>query len=247
VHRPGKTTPRARPAEKRIPSRRVRCAGAAGRSPGSRTLAAEPESRILATLITKSQTAADRETHTARHRFRDPARGSEDGQQGFPSWRGPRGLRVRCSAFPHVHRRSQVQVTVLRVPPWTLLDVGELQLKLQLAAWAGIPPSPAPGVGVMHSTLVEASGFFGSHSSRAWRIRSRLRRAHATKTLNCTNSISALACGDRSGTAPSWLLARSVLTALGVVFDLGRARGRNHPRQASADDDAGKCSGGDRL
>jgi len=42
------------------------------------------------------------------------------------------GLRVRCSAFSHVHGCSPVLVAVLRVPPWTLLDVGELQLKLQL-------------------------------------------------------------------------------------------------------------------
>ena len=42
------------------------------------------------------------------------------------------GLRVRCSAYPHVHRRTSVQVTVVHVLPWTVLDTGELQLKLQL-------------------------------------------------------------------------------------------------------------------
>ena len=42
------------------------------------------------------------------------------------------GLRVRCSAYPHVHRRTPAQVTAVRVPPWTALDLGELQLKLQL-------------------------------------------------------------------------------------------------------------------
>jgi len=45
-----------------------------------------------------------------------------------------RGLRVRCSAFPHVHQRPSTQVAVLRVPRWTVLDAGELQLKLQLRA-----------------------------------------------------------------------------------------------------------------
>ena len=42
------------------------------------------------------------------------------------------GLRVRCSAYPNVHWRTPVQVTVVRVPRWTVLDLGELQLKLQL-------------------------------------------------------------------------------------------------------------------
>jgi hypothetical protein len=46
--------------------------------------------------------------------------------------RSNRGLRVRCPAFPHAHQRPLVQVTVRRVPPWTVLDAGELQLKLQL-------------------------------------------------------------------------------------------------------------------
>ena len=98
------------------------------------------------------------------------------------------GLRVRCSAFPHVHRCSQVQVTVLRVPPWTVLDVGELQLKLQLVAWAGIPPSPAPGVGVVHSTWVEASGFLVVTLSRM-AIRSRLRRALPRKPPTSTATL----------------------------------------------------------
>ena len=48
------------------------------------------------------------------------------------SRRAPRGLRVRCSAYPNVHWRTSVQVTVVCVPPWTVLDLGELQLKLQL-------------------------------------------------------------------------------------------------------------------
>jgi len=43
-----------------------------------------------------------------------------------------RGLRVRCSAYQHVHLRTPVQVTVMHVPPWTVVDAGELQLKLQL-------------------------------------------------------------------------------------------------------------------
>ncbi len=37
-----------------------------------------------------------------------------------------RGLRA------HVHPRSPVQVSAVCVPPWTILDTGELQLKLQL-------------------------------------------------------------------------------------------------------------------
>jgi hypothetical protein len=45
---------------------------------------------------------------------------------------GSRGLRVRCSAFPHVHWCPSVQVIVLHEPPWTAVDAGELQLKLQL-------------------------------------------------------------------------------------------------------------------
>jgi hypothetical protein len=44
-----------------------------------------------------------------------------------------RGLRVRCSVYPHVHRRTPAQVTVVCIPPWTVLDSGELQLKLQLS------------------------------------------------------------------------------------------------------------------
>jgi hypothetical protein len=59
-----------------------------------------------------------------------------------------RGLRVRCSAFPHVHRRPPVQVTVVGVPPWTVLDAGELQRKLQrrLAARirVGLVDGPPP-------------------------------------------------------------------------------------------------------
>lgn len=47
-----------------------------------------------------------------------------------------RGLRVRCSASLHVHRRSPVQVTALGVPAWTVPDVGELQLKLQLTLFS---------------------------------------------------------------------------------------------------------------
>jgi|SRR5215472_7505429 len=43
-----------------------------------------------------------------------------------------RGLRVRCSAYSHVHGRPPVQVTSLRGPRWTVLDAGELQLELQV-------------------------------------------------------------------------------------------------------------------
>ena len=52
-----------------------------------------------------------------------------------------RGLRVRYSAFPHVHRRPPVQVTVRRGPPWMVLDAGELQRKLQLRLRARIWPT----------------------------------------------------------------------------------------------------------
>jgi hypothetical protein len=51
----------------------------------------------------------------------------------------PRILRVRCSAFPHVHRRPPIQVTCLYEPPWTVLDAGELQLKLQRGLLRGNP------------------------------------------------------------------------------------------------------------
>ena len=54
------------------------------------------------------------------------------------------GLRVRCSAYPNVHRRIPVQVTAVRVPPWTALDLGELQLKLQLEPDTGRVRSPEP-------------------------------------------------------------------------------------------------------
>jgi hypothetical protein len=52
-----------------------------------------------------------------------------------------RGLRVRCSAYPHVHRRTPVQVPVVHVPLWTVLDLGELQLKLQLDVGEECGPS----------------------------------------------------------------------------------------------------------
>jgi hypothetical protein len=42
------------------------------------------------------------------------------------------GLRVRCSAYPNLHWRTSVQVTVVCVPPWTVLDLGELQLQLEV-------------------------------------------------------------------------------------------------------------------
>jgi hypothetical protein len=46
------------------------------------------------------------------------------------------GLRVRCSACPHVHRHTPPQVTRTAEPPWIPLEQGELQLKLQLTGRA---------------------------------------------------------------------------------------------------------------
>ena len=53
--------------------------------------------------------------------------------------RRPGSLRIksRCSAYPNVHRRTPAQVSVVHVPPWTALDLGELQLKLQLEHGTG--------------------------------------------------------------------------------------------------------------
>ncbi len=76
---------------------------------------------------------------------------------------GPRGLRVRCSASLHVHRRSPVQVTARRIPPWTVLDAGELQLKLQLSLFIRLR--------VLHGTNEREIGRCGSSGQVAMRWR----------------------------------------------------------------------------
>jgi hypothetical protein len=74
-------------------------------------------------------------------------RGWRRGRAGRGSWRsrgscgcGTSGracagcASIRCSAFPGVHRRPPAQVTGGRASPWTVLDAGELQPKLQPAS-----------------------------------------------------------------------------------------------------------------
>ena len=71
-------------------------------------------------------------------------------------------------------------------------------------------------------------------------LRSRLRRAHAPKALTCTDLPSNLTHGDRLGIDRPGRLTCPCRIGQGLS-------GKDDPRQASADDDAGKCSGGDRL
>src|SRR5689334_5825858 len=70
-----------------------------------------------------------------------------------------RGLRVRFSAFPHVHQRPPVQVTARRVPRWTILDAGELQLKLQRRLPApNLADAVGTRVGVPRAQAEDADG-----------------------------------------------------------------------------------------
>jgi len=80
-------------------------------------------------MATAGAALSDRPIVRSTHCQIDPM---SDRPRHEPSTR-PNGLRVRCPAFPHVHRRPPVQVTVAGGPPWTVLDAGELQLKLQRA------------------------------------------------------------------------------------------------------------------
>jgi hypothetical protein len=66
----------------------------------------------------------------------------------------PRGLRVRCSAYPNVHRRTSVQVTARHGSRWTALDLGELQLKLQLEPGTGRASSSPANAGEPGTALV---------------------------------------------------------------------------------------------
>jgi hypothetical protein len=83
-----------------------------------------------------------------------------------------RGLGVRCSAFPHVHRRPPVQVTVVCEPPWTVLDAGELQRKLQLRLPARGRPPPTSGAGIPASPTATGRphGARPGHSAERHRV-----------------------------------------------------------------------------
>ena len=69
-------------------------------------------------------------------------------------------------------------------------------------------------------------------------LRTRLRRPNTSEALTCTDLSFTPAQGGGSGMAPSGRLVCSGLTS-------AWAFGKDDPRQASADDDAGKCSDGD--
>src|SRR6266702_3251465 len=91
------------------------------------------------------------------------------------------GLKVRCPVSPHVHRRPFVQVTALSEPPWNVLDVGELQLKLQLSASGRVRfVAPRRESGLGGSAADHPGGRVGA--ARICEPRVRKRRTHGRWT-----------------------------------------------------------------